>query len=66
MICFTNFLFSSADGTELITLIKHCLFVLCWEGTEDELGCACLGDGVFATPKIGCAVNRNGQTDVKV
>lgn len=46
MICFTNFLFSSAAGTELIMLIKHCLFVLYWGGKEDGLGCVCLSNNV--------------------
>lgn len=41
MICFTDFLFSSVAGMELITLIKYCLSVLCVaRGSKTDCVCA--------------------------
>lgn len=51
MICFTDFLFLSAAGMELISLIKYCLFVLSWGGAEDGLGCVYVFACVCLTPE---------------
>lgn len=46
MICFTDFLFSSVAGMELITLIKYCLYVCCTRGRVEDRPyvCVCVRD----------------------
>lgn len=60
MICFTDFLFSSVAGMELIMLIKYCLSVLCTGKARKQTLPMCAGANAYLCAKWLKVVAQNG------